>query len=127
MGYKYSQYRKRHQRAVNKLFRELNKGLEDDDLWHGRFVAVQDSSWFKQYEDKSGYYLYVVYHFVDKKTGQKSWRQYCEDANWLCNSARLWWQMNDFIVKECDTWKYERNDPNYPCNDKTNYRNVKIP
>lgn len=105
MGYRYSTNRKRHQRQVNKVFRALNKNIEKDELWQGRFVARQRASYFVQYEDKSGYYLVVVYDFLDKKTGQTS-RLYNE-LGWslsFFNGTKLFMQMNDFIVLDCDVW-----------------------
>ena len=105
MGYRYSSNRKRHQRQVNKVFRALNKNIEKDELWQGRFVARQRASYFVQYEDKSGYYLVVVYDFLDKKTGQTS-RLYNE-LGWslsFFNGTKLFMQMNDFIVLDCDVW-----------------------
>lgn len=105
MGYRYSANRKRHQRQVNKVFRALNKNIEKDELWQGRFVARQRASYFVQYEDKSGYYLVVVYDFLDKKTGQTS-RLYNE-LGWslsFFNGTKLFMQMNDFIVLDCDVW-----------------------
>lgn len=105
MGYRYSANRKRHQRQVNKVFRALNKNIEKDELWQGRFVARQRASYFTQYEDKSGYYLVVVYDFLDKKTGQTS-RLYYELGGSLSffDGTKLFMQMNDFIVLDCDVW-----------------------
>lgn len=105
MGYRYSANRKRHQRQVNKVFRALNKNIEKDELWQGRFVARQRASYFIQYEDKSGYYLVVVYDFLDKKTGQTS-RLYNELGGSLSffDGTKLFMQMNDFIVLDCDVW-----------------------
>ena len=100
--YKSSMYRKEHQRGVNKVFRELNKSIEKDDLWNGRFKAVQDASYMKHYEDNSGAFLWVVYHFVDTETGYCS-KQFYEHGGSLCflGGSRLFWQMNSFIVDEC--------------------------
>lgn len=39
-----SQNKKRHQRAINKLVREMNRNLERDELWCGRFMIRQDES-----------------------------------------------------------------------------------
>lgn len=105
MGYRYSANRKRHQRQVNKVFRALNKNIEKDELWQGRFVARQRASYFVQYEDKSGYYLVVVYDFLDKKTGQTS--KLYNELGWslsFFNGTKLFMQMNDFIVLDCDVW-----------------------
>ena len=105
MGYRYSAKRKRHQRQVNKVFRALNKSIEKDELWQGRFVARQRASYFIQHEDKSGYYLIVVYDFLDKKTGQTS--KLYNETDWslsFFDGTKLFMQMNDFIVLDCDVW-----------------------
>ena len=105
MGYRYSAKRKRHQRQVNKVFRALNKSIEKDELWQGRFVARQRASYFIQHEDKSGYYLIVVYDFLDKKTGQTS--KLYNEMSWSLSffgGTKLFMQMNDFIVLDCDAW-----------------------
>ena len=105
MGYRYSAKRKRHQRQVNKVFRVLNKIIEKDELWQGRFVARQRASYFVQHEDKSGYYLIVVYDFLDKKTGQTS--KLYNETDWslsFFDGTKLFMQMNDFIVLDCDVW-----------------------
>ena len=105
MGYRYSAKRKRHQRQVNKVFRTLNKIIEKDELWQGRFVARQRASYFVQHEDKSGYYLVVVYDFLDKKTGQTS--KLYNETDWsltFFDGTKIFMQMNDFIVLDCDVW-----------------------
>ena len=105
MGYRYSAKRKRHQRQVNKVFRALNKSIEKDELWQGRFVARQRASYFVQHEDKSGYYLIVVYDFLDKKTGQTS--KLYNETDWslsFFDGTKLFIQMNHFIVLDCDVW-----------------------
>ena len=105
MGYRYSANRKCHQRQVNKVFRAVNKNIERDDLWQGRFVVRQQASYFIQYEDKSGCYLVVVYDFLDKKTGQVSRTYYEPDYSLsMFGGTKLFMQMNDFIVLDCDVW-----------------------
>jgi hypothetical protein len=101
-----SQKRKVHQRAINKLIREMNKRIEDDDLWLGRFYTKQIKSDWQLYEDGSGADLYVRLRFIDRKTGVHY------DTGWECvNSlrfgAKLYWKMNWFIVEYCDVWGKE--------------------
>lgn len=113
MGYRYSANRKRHQRQVNKIFRVLNKNIEKDELWQGRFVARQKASYFVQYEDKSGCYLVVVYDFLDKKTGQTSNLYHEQDyALTMFYGSKLFRQMNDFIVLDCDVWGVKQKKSN---------------
>lgn len=99
-----SMNRKRHQRAMNKIVRELNKNIQNDELWQGRFYVRQVHSEFSVYEDKSGAELWVVLEFVDRKTGLKKvmfdtvnhWRHW--------NAWRLFREMNDFIVEDVKVW-----------------------
>ena len=104
---------RKHQRAINKVFRAVNKSICDDELWLGRFAVVQEATYFFKYDSDywqrqkypAEYYMVVEYHFVDKKTGRIS--RSCRDvANNLEISNKLWQQMNDFIVVECndDVW-----------------------
>lgn len=100
-----SQDRKRHQREMNKLVRKLNKNIENDSLWQGRFYIRQVDSYWYQYEDKSGYELIVTLRFIDKKTG--FYWDTREAVNHLrfYNGSRLWWTMNKFITEKTGVWK----------------------
>ena len=82
MGWKYSRYRKKHQRAVNKVFRDVNNTIRNDELWRGRFVVEPIMSNFVAcYENGYGE-LFVHYQFRDKKTGRT---KYCADySNYIC-------------------------------------------
>lgn len=101
-----SQNRKVYQRAMNRLMRKINKSIKNDDLWLGRFYVKQiGSSWYL-YKDGSGAELYVRLRFVDRKTGfvyDTPW----ETVNHWRFGAHLAWEMNNFIVKECDVWRKE--------------------
>ena len=106
MSYKYSVNRRKHQRAVNKVFREVNKIIYDDELWLGRFAVVQDCSYmYLEKEDSGSDYkewgvLIVVYHFIDKKTGRKS-TKFRNNSNFITNSNKIMYHMNRFIVEDC--------------------------
>lgn len=66
-----SHNKKRHQRAINRLVRAINKNLENDELWCGRFMICQiDSPEWQAYEDGSGAELWVTLKFVDHATGR---------------------------------------------------------
>lgn len=113
MYYMDGKNRRHHQRALNKVFRQLNKSIEDDGLWLGRFAIVQDSTSFYEYErdywekrqHPAEYSMSVNYHFVDKKTGRTS-RSYHASVYHLKTSLVLFQQMNEFIVVDChkDVW-----------------------
>ena len=97
--------RKVHQRKINKMIRQTNKQLENDNLWKGRFYCHQiHSPHWEIYEDKSGGIMFVNIEFCDKKT-QKRWIQGF-DTNDICRWGgwKLWCAMNDFIVKHVKVW-----------------------
>ena len=100
-----SNNRKAHQRKLNRLVRKINKYIENDDLWQGRFFIRQYSAWFYQYEDGSGGTLYVWLRFYDKKDNK--YQEYYGDTSALCHfgGSRLWLTMNSFITEISSTWK----------------------
>lgn len=114
-----SQNRKRHQRAMNKLVREVNRNIENDSLWLGRFYAKQIAAEWVTYEDHSGAELWVTLQFIDRKTGYtfevantvNHWRYF--------NGSYLWWAMNDFIVSKVNVWE---EDPRPSLKNAIDYR-----
>lgn len=105
--WKTSSKRKVHQRALNKLIRQVNKDIANDDLWEARFYIRQGNySQFWQYEDDSGWNLYVVLEFHDRLTGYV--KEIGNEVNHFCywNGSRLFWAMNNFITEEhdCNAW-----------------------
>ena len=98
MSWKHSLNPKVHQRAVNKVVRELNKNIENDTLWQGRFFMRQHARWVISLSDGSGMYLGLEMRLYDKKTNQY--------IQWFCDShditiwggSKAWHIMNDFIV-----------------------------
>lgn len=102
-----SQNRKRHQRAMNKLVREMNKSIENDSLWLGRFYVRQSEAQWVTYEDGSGAELWVTLCFIDRKTGYNYevvdtvnyWRHF--------NGSHLFWKMNEFIIDRVKVWQEE--------------------
>lgn len=121
MGWMYSLNRKKQQRNMNKYVRAINKNLENDDLWRGRFYVRQvDSPVFYVYEDKSGASLEHI-HLVltDRVTGQTvdGWDSMNGWCHW--SGSCLWRFVNDAIVEKLDVWRngpdpYKiKNDPKY--------------
>lgn len=121
MGWLNSNNRKRHQRAVNKIVRKVNKAIEEDPLWRGRFVIRQIQSRFHHYEDGSGSTLWVLLRFYDKKTGitMDIFESSLEISMW--NGTKISWAMNKFITEKCQVWQFED-----PRKDKMDYRDVKF-
>lgn len=105
-GWTYSANRKKHQRKLNKILRDINKNIEQDDLWRGRFYAKQGNySHFYRYEDGSGWELYVVIELRDRFTGQI--HRIGESVNhWgMWHGSHMWEAMNEFIVERCSAWE----------------------
>lgn len=97
-----SMCRKTHQRKVNKVFRDMNKNIENDTLWNGRFTIKQiDSQWFV-FPDSSGAYLCVYYEILDKKTRQA---KLCYARESISFPYDIWKSVNDFIVNDTEVWK----------------------
>ena len=117
-----SKKRKKHQRAVNRIVRELNKSIENDELWRGRVVCRQSHCEFEVYKDGSGATLWVTLLFIDKKTGLKKY--YIDHlVNKKMFALRLVVELEDFMIDACNIWEDKNN---LPYNDKTDYRPIKI-
>lgn len=92
-----------HQHRMNKAMRELNKTLENDNLWRGRFYVHQVARQRQVYEDGSGMELWVTLELVDRKTGRT--KQVLETVNyWTSFCSRIFWKMNSFIVEDVGVW-----------------------
>ena len=97
--------RKKQQRAMNKLVREVNKVIEQDNLWCGRFYIRQFDARFMIFPDKSGADLFVGLAFIDKKT-KVTYKTYETVNHWrFYNGANLYWAMNEFIVNRAGVWQ----------------------
>ena len=110
--------RNKHQRKVTRVIRNMNKEIEQDELWKGRFFARTLKTDYKIYPDKSGAVIYVLLQFCDKKTGITRAEWFDE---WGIMRWKMFWSMNDFIVNYCNAWK--DNNPKY---DKTDYTKVEF-
>ena len=111
-----SHNRRKHQRWLNHFIRNVNKDIENDPLWLGRFKVEQKATTMDWFEDKSGGLMYCHLQFRDKKTGlTKDWFTDCLEVNW-----HMFLEMNDFIVKDCQVWEKEK-----PYEERRDYRNVR--
>lgn len=113
---------KKIQRKVNKIVRKLNKQIEDDELWKGRFYIRQVKRYMKPYDDMSGIDDAFLFEMYDKKTGMKhlsnGWYSYFA----LKTFNKLAWDLNNFIVDICKVWQ---EDPRPNINNAIDYRNKK--
>lgn len=118
-----SQNRKVQQRAFNKVVRKINKNIEKDNLWRGRFVIRQDSSQWFAFPGEKDYQLHVVLKFIDKKTKKSKYYSNFAFHYTLWHGANLFWDMNNFIVDYCDAWSEGLEGLK---NDKIDYAKIKI-
>ena len=95
--------RKKYQRAVNRFIRELNKAIENDELWKGRFYAHQIQSSFYIYSDRSGAVLYYRLRFVDKEK-----KKYFDVPGWfdthLFYRSKICEALNEYIIHLSGVW-----------------------
>lgn len=100
MAYK---QRKNAQKKFNAFVRQVNKEIEKDELWLGRFYIHQLESYWQAFEDGSGGILVIKIQYIDKKTGKSKidWVSMC--SGWHTQLV-LFEQMNSFIVDYCKVW-----------------------
>lgn len=98
-----SMKRKNHQRWFNQYCRYINKQIENDDLWLGRFCVKQMSTHMNWFNDKSGGIMYAKLIMWDKKTNivRVGWYSGL-DMDW-----KFWYDFNDFIIRDCKVWEEE--------------------
>lgn len=78
--------------TLSNNIRKLNKNIENDDLWLGRFYVKR----------KEMFSSYLEFH--DKKTGAIRF-EYNTASSWnFLDGIKLWEAMNDFIVDHCNVW-----------------------
>lgn len=101
---------KKIQRKTNSIIRHLNRNIENDDLWRGRFYVYQRDRIVQPYEDHSGYSVLAIVRFVDKKSGQFYEKAIdCFSGSFANKSVgwHLWEGMNYFITEEVKVWEEE--------------------
>lgn len=102
-GWKETTKRKKIQRHINSVFRDMNRNIERDNLWLGRFYCRQKSIHFSKSEDNTYVYAAVEVEFYDRKTG-KTMRKWFHKEDFMGSTYKIWCAMNDFIVEYCDVW-----------------------
>lgn len=109
--------RKKAQSKINHNVRAMNKNLQNDDLWRGRFYVHQTDAYWDRFEDGSGGELRVWLEIRDKKTGlYHGFMIDNYDRGW-----HLWEKVNDFIVSKSSVW----DNIDAVKNDKTKWEKVK--
>lgn len=109
---------KKLQRRINALVRDLNKSMEEDELWRGRFIIWQWNRQCRRWEDGSGVDWNAQFILYDKKT--KIWKKtsYYSNYGLFYDLAK---EMNDFIIYTVDVWNREN-----PKAEVTDYTKVPI-
>lgn len=112
-----SHKRRNHQRWFNQYCRYVNKVIENDELWLGRFCISQLQTDMRWFEDGSGGIMGALIEMRDKKTGitHKKWYSGL-DMDW-----KFWWDFNDFIIKDCKVWE----EVPSPYENRIDFRKVK--
>jgi hypothetical protein len=100
--------RRNYQRKLNRKIKELNRAIEEDELWKGRFVARQIKAQWEKFSDGSGGVLHVIIRMYDKKTGYYKdylldYAPYFRTINWNISMEIA----NKFIVDDLKIWEYE--------------------
>lgn len=112
--------RKKAQHTINKNIRAINRNIEEDNSWRGRFVMRQVNARWSPFDDGSGGELLATILMIDKRTGYTK-TTYLDNYN---NSWRYFVAMNNFIVDDCAVWEKEGRDFLY--SDKTDYTKISI-
>ena len=90
--------KKQIKKKVNEAIEYVNKIIQDDELWKGRFYMRLDSLTFQRYEDNSGFATQLKVKLVDIETGLLKF--FYVDYSHIFLKQRLATIMNDFIVKD---------------------------
>ena len=99
--------RKKAQRRVNHVIREINDGILKDSLWNGRFYIRQLASWIRPWPDNSGLTGIIHCEFIDLKSGftKEYWFDLIDFEKPFV--SHIWWTMNSFITEEAPVWGQE--------------------
>ena len=96
--------RKKIQRHINKEIRDLNRTIERDELWRGRFYCKQIDIAFRSSEDGTYTYAAIGVEFIDRKSG-KAMHSIFRKEDLMGTAWRLWEKMNYFITEWCEVWE----------------------
>ena len=113
--------RKKIQRHINKVIRDLNRTVERDELWRGRFYCKQTDIAFANAKDGAYTDAAIGVEFIDRKSG-KAMHYIFRKEDFMGTAWRLWERMNYFITAWCDVWS---EDPRPSINNVYDYRKDK--
>jgi hypothetical protein len=95
--------KKKIQRHINKVIRDMNKSLERDNLWLGRFYCRQKKIFYEMSEDGTYMYARICVEMTDRKTN-RSTVYWLRKEDFMCGAWRFWEQVNSFITEYCAVW-----------------------
>lgn len=95
--------KKKIQRHINSILREMNRSIERDELWLGRFYCQQRQIFWDMSEDGTYRYALLKVEFIDRKTG-KTFEKWFHKEDFMGSTWKIWEAMNSFIVEHCDVW-----------------------
>lgn len=113
--------RKKIQRHINSILRDINRCIERDSLWLGRFYCRQKHIHYEMSDDHTYCYAVVGVEFYDRKTG-KTMHKWFHKEDFMGSAYKIWWAMNDFIVEWCEVWK---EDPQPSIKSPWNYKKAR--
>lgn len=113
--------RKKVQRHINRVIRDMNRTIERDPLWLGRFYCYQTDIAFSAAEDGTYLYAVVGVEFVDRKSG-KAMHHLFRKEDFMGTAWKFWTKMNYFITEWCDVWS---EDPRPSIRNPWDYRKDK--
>ena len=113
---------KKYHSGLRHVVRDLNKNIEKDDLWNGRFVFHIMDTHFNKFEDGSGGVLHAVIRGYDKADGY--YKDYRFDyAIWsILYHFDIWKIGNRFITEDANAWKNGHN----PYKEKKDFNKIKV-
>ena len=118
LNWKTTTNKKKIQRHINKVIRNMNKSIERDDLWLGRFYCRQKSISYEMSENGSYMYALVCVEMIDRKTGKFA-IYWLRKEDFMGSAWRCWEKMNFFVTEYCDVW---REDPRPSIKNPWDYR-----
>ena len=110
--------RKKIQRHINSVLRNINRTIERDELWLGRFYCKQTDIAFAMSEDNTYVHAAIGVEFIDRKTG-KAMHSVFRKEDFMGTAWRIWERTNYFITQWCEVWS---EDPRPSIHNPWNYR-----
>ena len=116
--------RRIYHRYLNKIIKDMNENIANDDLWKGRFVFHIIATEFERFSDGSGGLLHAIIRGYDKAEGY--YKDYIiEYAPWLRYSHFDIWKIGNCFITE-DSGTYRNGNPFKDKENIPDYTKVKV-